>query len=850
MTQKNIKNRFFLSAVLLFLAMAVFPMHAQAANRPISMSSCKLNAAASKLAVKAKVNQKTAAMGKRLYLIGLDAYASGSGKVGAVPLASVKAKKGTIRFSAPYDRSMLFQKFAAAYKKGKKYVIASDFRYITNPSVLASYTGDGPLVSSKKGMQAEDIDDFLPGSLDLGTQHILLNWTLSSLLNDKASNKVPFQYKGRTYELDENILKKNDALVQAYNAAGVRVTVILLLPQDAQSQAASDMKFDGGYSYTLYSSIKTSDRKGCEAFEAVMSFLAERYGNEKNLVSGWILGNEVNSACVWNYGGNKNLAIYMENYARAFRICYNAVKSCSANSNVYISLDYNWNTDADGGGKRYFSAKGTLDQFFVQLKAAGDIPFQIAYHAYPQGMTDPIFWDDTLAVNSIGAKIINFKNLKVLTDYAKKNFGEDCTIMLSEQSFNSTKGEAVQAAAYAYAYYISEGNSMVEAFIYGRGIDHPSETKMGYHWGLCDSMLRRRLIWHVFQYIDSQESFDFTNPLLQYTGLKKWSKIKGFKKSICTTMASKRAKVSITGIYSMSASSMKLAWNRIATADGYEIYRNGTLADTVSGSNAISYTDKDLNKGETYAYQIRMYKEAPDSGNPDKRRKLYGEMSDMVNATVTAGAPEFNKERCDVDGKAIKIAWRKMDDVDGFEVFRSDQADGIYTKIAQIPKDKSTYTDTNTISGRSYSYKVRAYVVLNGINYYSMDSEPIVLQALTQLAARIENGGVILSWEDWPDAARYRIFYKMKDQPDEAYIRITRVKENPYRMAQDTYHFAVGSTYCFRVRPVYANDDAAEFSNVAELFIDASINNPVVPEPPSPTEPAPSVTEQGARQMP
>ena len=58
-----------------------------------------------------------------------------------------------------------------------------------------------------------------------------------------------------------------------------------------------------------------------------MTYLAMRYGTKENLVCGWILGNEVNSAAIWNYGGGKSLDAYMANYARAFRICYNAVRS-------------------------------------------------------------------------------------------------------------------------------------------------------------------------------------------------------------------------------------------------------------------------------------------------------------------------------------------------------------------------------------------------------------------------------------------------------------------------------------------------------------------------------------------
>ncbi len=199
MRKKSLSQAKFFIAALLFLAgfLAAGRPAAQAAEQPVSVTSCKLGSSGKKLTVKAKVKTKTKAMGKKLYLLGLNANVSETGKKSASPIASVKAKKGTVTFKAGYKNAMLFQKFVVAYKSGKKYKIVSDARYITNPQVLASYKGSGPKAASKKGIQAEHVED----SLELGTQHVVLNWTLNSLLNQGAINKTSFQYKGKTYYL-------------------------------------------------------------------------------------------------------------------------------------------------------------------------------------------------------------------------------------------------------------------------------------------------------------------------------------------------------------------------------------------------------------------------------------------------------------------------------------------------------------------------------------------------------------------------------------------------------------------------------------------------------------------------
>ena len=845
MMQKKKRTRilYVIAAALLLTGLLAVtnPVQTQAADANVKIKTCKLTSGGSKVTVKAKVKKKTAAMGSKLYLLALNANKSETKKLSAKPIASVKAKKGTVTLKAGFNSSMLYQKFAVAYKKGSKYQILGDASYLTNPEALATYTGSGPAVTSKKGLQVEDLDD----SLSLGAQHVVINWTLNSLLNQKATNQTSFTYKNKTYQIDADQLKKHDEQVQAYNAAGARVTIILLLPKDGASTGTSAMQF-GGDNYTLYSSIKTSSNAGRLTFEAIMDFLGKRYGTAERLVSGWILGNEVNSPYIWNYGGNKKLATYMDNYARAFHICYNAVKSVNKNAKVYISLDHNWNNDADGSGKRYFTSKATLDQFYASLKAKGDIDFQIAYHAYPQGMSDPVFWDDSTATNSVNAKIVNFKNLDVLTKYVKKKFGKNCKIMLSEQSFNSSRGEAVQAAAYAYAYYMSEGNSMIEAFIYGREFDHPSETNLGYYWGLCNNARAKRLVWHVFQYIDSKESFTFTDPLLRYTNLKKWNKIKNFKKSKCTKMASKLKKAVITKTESESTTSLKLSWDRINTADGYEIYRGGQLIGTVTSDTTVSYTDKNLTRAGVYQYQMRMYKEAPQSDNPDKRVKIYGTMSDPVSVRVTTGQVEINESNCEVSGNRIKIAWKKMTDVDGYEIYRSTAKDGAYELVGAAAGSKGSYTDSDAgkLSGTVYYYKVRAYITADGVNYYGEFSEPTEKQALIQLTAGIKDNKVVLNWMQWPNAVRYRVFCKRNI--DAEYVRVGGIGTNAYSMtkykdaAGNMVDFVVGVTYCLKVRAVYADDSLSKFSNEVELVITEPIYET---EEPSPTEPSPGPEE-------
>ncbi len=818
--QKHLLSIAFLFLFFFCLTLCI-PEAVQAADTPVSITYCKVSSNGKKVTVKAKVKQKNSSYGKKLYLLAVDSQTSEKKAVKATPLASKTNKKGNLSFKVKYKENMLFQKFAIAYKTKGKYKIVSNTFYITNPEVFATYKGSGPKTSSKKGLQPEDLDE----ALELRTQHAVINWTVNSLLTTNCTNTVPYQYRGKTYYFNADMLDYNDAQVKAYNKAGTRVSIILLLPNSSNSETDA-MRYKGS-SYAKYSSFNISSQKGCRTFEALMSYLAKRYGTKENYVAGWILGNEVNNPYEWNYGGNKSLTSYMEQYSRAFHICYNAVRSVSKKSNVYISLDYNWNCDPDNSGKRYFTTKATLDEFYHQVNLRGKVPFHIAYHAYPQGLIDPVFWDDSLATNSTASTFITFRNLNVLTNYVKKNFGKNYTIMLSEQSFNSTKGEAVQAAAYAYAYYLSECNSMIESFIYSRHFDNPIEMAQGCYWGLCDQSHNKRMIWHVFQNIDSSSSFKFTNQLVKYTNLSSWSKIKGFKKSKFTKMETISRKPTLGNVKMEDTNTVILFWNRVHYVDGYEIYRNDQKIDTIMDPTVTGYIDKNVPSGETCTYKIRSFKFIPGTKDANQKGALFSSYSNTQSITVSTGKATWNADKCKVNGKNIALGWISQKSVAGYEIERSDSENGSYSVIADTTK--TSYTDKNTVPGMTYFYRVRAYVKKNDTKYYGDYSDILDMQANIQLAAKIVDGKLTLSWSAFPNALKYQIY--CSSDSDESFVKIkttgngtdTTYTTGSYKISGETCYFAMGETYHFKVRAMLPDNKRSSYSNVADLLIDQEL---------------------------
>lgn len=748
-----------------------------------------------------------------VYLLALDTNISVNEPVNSQPIASGQLQKSKISFEIAYEDSMLFQKFVIAYKLGNMYMPISNTHYITNPEVLASYTDKGAEVTSKKGLQIEDYAE----SLTLGTKHAVLNWTASMLLTDNPSNGIPYEYRGVTYYFNPEVIEHNDAMVAGYTKAGVRVTVILLLPND-NITVTTPMRYEGS-STANYSSFNTSSEEGCRMFEAMMSFLAGHYNDKERLVNGWILGNEVNSPGIWNYAGGTELDTYIQSYSDAFRICYNAAKSTNKYANVYISLDHNWNHDIDGASTAYFSTKSVLDSFYAKMNEHGQIVFQIAYHCYPQNLPNPSFWNDPKATDSVDTTYVTFRNLHVLTDYVKSFYGTDYTIMLSEQSFNSNKGEAIQAAAYAYAYYMCESNDMIEAFIYGRQYDHPIELAEGCRWGLSNSSHDKRLIWDVFQFIDTRHSLYFTDPLVNYTDLTQWEQLAGFDRSIYQKMPSILAQTEISGAISASSSSVELYWCEVSAADGYEVYRNDQLIATITDPTVLGYADTGLTAGTTYSYKIRSFAYAPTQNDVYSKSKVYGPSSIAKKVQVTAGQTYWSSQPSVIMGNHIILFWNPQDNVTGYEISRSDSLNGKYKTITYT--NSSSYDDNSTISGNHYYYKVRAYVNVNGTNYFGEYSQPLSAQSKIQLYGSCVDGNISLSWTTWPSAEKYQIYCAPKGSDD--FVRLKTVTDLTYETSQykddlkNLVDFDPDVTYQFKICAVFDNDTKSPDSNIIEV---------------------------------
>lgn len=476
------------------------------------------------------------------YLFELQPYETGIGS--RTDYAAWCDKTEKLKFSLPFSGGdsdpRLYSRFVVALKIGDTYQAISAPIYVTNPGDVASFTEEYPEAMSKKGLLIEL--DMLGDAMELGVKHTTINIPYHHIIG----GNLKYHYNGKDYYFNEELIASYDKMISSFSNKGIIVTAILL---NGWNDAHPELHEAGlaKSSSAFYYGFNVSTPEGYETTRALFSFMAERYSGadyKHGRVSNWIVGNEVNNNKNWNYVGSMDLASYTKLYEKNFRVAYTAIKSRSKNARMFFSTDYEWkkqNTNLQ------YAAKDFIDLFNAGISAEGNIEWGLAYHPYPYPMTEPEFWDDdqTGMVNeTFESPVINFKNLHVLTDYFQQAHmrtagGQVRHIILSEEGFTSdsiSRGKVydIQAAAFAYAYYLVDNNPYIDAFILNRQVDAITEVETSCAFGLWTVDMSRpdkviavmpKNIYQVFKHIDTRKSLRYSEFAKSIVGISDWSEV-------------------------------------------------------------------------------------------------------------------------------------------------------------------------------------------------------------------------------------------------------------------------------------------------------------------------------------
>ena len=292
---------------------------------------------------------------------------------------------------------------------------------------------------------------------------------------------------------------------------------------------------------------------------------------------------------------------------------------------------------------------------------------------------------------------------------------------------------------------------------------------------------------------------------------------------------------SIKSVYSTQQTSVKVTWSAVDDVDGYELYRatnpeaDGLSTDskdeelgmwfrakTIGGSSVTEYTNQGLTVGQTYYYKVRAYVVNA------KNQKVYSEFSDV---DYMPAAVVFNNVYSNSSSR-IRILWNEVSGAHGYQIWRMND-DGAYSIVKtlgdkgnELTDDQgatTAYSNTGLESGKSYTYRMRAFKIENGkkvFGSYSSEFKVAVMPEAPKLTVASDKiSQAALSWNTADGAAGYQIW--MSEGEENVYSIAKSVTDGDVT-SYTKYDLTSGKTYGFKIRAYTDVDGKKTFGAYSE----------------------------------
>ena len=266
----------------------------------------------------------------------------------------------------------------------------------------------------------------------------------------------------------------------------------------------------------------------------------------------------------------------------------------------------------------------------------------------------------------------------------------------------------------------------------------------------------------------------------------------------------------------VSGTQINLAWtDNSNNEDGFRIERSIDnlifLEIATVGANTTTYSDTLLPVPATYYYRVRAYNIGGNSA--------YSNTASATTAVQQAPAPASPSglRATAASSSRINLAWTdNATNEAGFEIERSTD-NLVFTKIADVGANVTTYANTGLVIPTTYYYRVRAVNAGGNSGYSNTASATLLALVLTPPSAPsglsavpASSSQINLSWTD--NASNESGFHIERSLDNLVFTQIATAAAN-----QSTYSdsgLVVATTYYYRVR-AYNTAGNSGYSNTA-----------------------------------
>lgn len=193
--------------------------------------------------------------------------------------------------------------------------------------------------------------------------------------------------------------------------------------------------------------------------------------------------------------------------------------------------------------------------------------------------------------------------------------------------------------------------------------------------------------------------------------------------------AASLGKVSSLQAYNIDDDEINLKWKKVKGAAGYQVYvYSSGKWKRLGNTKKVNFEVDDLLSANQYKFKVRAYKK---SGS----KYVYGPYSAVLQSATDPDEVE-NVKAYSVYQKQLKLKWSAEKRVTGYQVYVYSSSQKKYVKKASVKANSVTIKNLNP--GRSYKFKVRAYLKANGKVYYGDFSDVVSVKTKSAPAEAVK----------------------------------------------------------------------------------------------------------------